>query len=266
MAVAVSVELTDCIVLHRRPWRETSLIVDALAREHGRVALVARGARRPKNRWSGVLEPLGRVSLSWRGRGEMPTLTDAQPEHGHRLTGNRLMAGLYSVELVMRLCARHDPQPAVFDSLAGLVEVLDAGAPAIVAVRFFERDLLAALGYGMDLAHAADTGQAIVAGRRYNFVADIGFETADTDAPEMARETVDGRVLIGLRDGRFANADDVRAARDVCRRALMPHLGDRPLQSVATARAMQRLHSQPATSVSDCENPSANDCTREPES
>ncbi|NNC22816.1 DNA repair protein RecO [Salinisphaera sp. USBA-960] len=231
------VDLADCVVLHRRAWRETSLIVDVLAREHGRFALVAKGARRPKSRWSGTLEPLARVSLSWRGRGDMPTLADVQPGAPRRLGDNRLLAGLYAAELTLRLCARGDPHPALFDSFATLLEILEQGAPAVVALRFFERDLLAELGYGLDLWHAADTGQAVVAGQAYNLVADVGFETADNETVDA----VDGRVLIGLRSGRFELGADVRTARDLMRRALAPHLGDRPLKSVATAHAMQRL-------------------------
>jgi len=161
----VRVDLAECIVLHRRPWRETSLIVEVLARDYGRVALVAKGARRPKSRWSGLLEPLGRVSLSWQGRGEMQTLIDVQPDVYRRLTDNRLMAGWYAAELTLRLCARGDPNPMLFHSLAGLLDVLNAGAPAVVALRFFERDLLAALGYGLDFQTAADTGRPVIAGQ-----------------------------------------------------------------------------------------------------
>lgn len=233
----VRVDLADCIVLHRRAWRETSLIVDVLARDHGRMALVAKGARRPKSRWSGLLEPLGRVSLSWQGRGEMQTLIDVQPGIYRRLTDNCLMAGWYAAELTLRLCARGDPHPMLFHSLAGLLDVLDADAPPVVALRFFERDLLAALGYGLDYQTAADTGRPVVAGQRYNLVANVGFKTAEADAPDA----VDGRVLIGLTRGRFAQAEDARAARNLLRQALAPHLGDRELKSVATARAMRRL-------------------------
>lgn len=238
------VELADCLVLHRRPWRETSLIVDVLSRDHGRLALMAKGARRTKSRWSGTLEPLSRVVASWQGRGDMPTLTDVQPRCAYQLADMRLMAGLYAAELVMRLCARADPLPQVFDRLIRLVDFLAADAPAIVALRFFERDLLAALGYGLDLWHTADTGEPIMEGRRYTHVADVGFVSADRhDA-----ESVDGCVLTGLRAGRFEAADDARAARDLLRRALAPQLGDRELKSVTTARAMQRLSRQSTAS------------------
>ena len=158
------VELAPALILHRRAWRDTSVLVEAFAREHGRIGLLAKGARRPKSRWQGVLEPLTGLALSWTGRGELHTLTDVDAPRRYRLSGHALMGGFYACELIMRLLARDDPHPPLYDSLIALLDGLDAGAPAIVALRFFERDLLDVLGYGISLEATSDDDTAVVAG------------------------------------------------------------------------------------------------------
>src|SRR5699024_11497775 len=118
------VEHTPAIVLHRRPWRETSAMIEAFSRDHGRVGLIARGARRKNARWRGVLEPLAAVRLSWTGRGELYTLTGAEARSTLQLSGNRLLSGFYACELVMRLTAREDPHADIHASLEALLEAL----------------------------------------------------------------------------------------------------------------------------------------------
>jgi len=234
------VELNACRVLHRRAWRDTSLIVEAFSREHGRVALVAKGARAAKSRWRGLLEPLAGLDLAWSGRGELYTLTDAEPRVRCTLAGNALMGGFYGCELLMRLTARDDPHPPLYDSLDGLLEGLAAGAPAIVALRFFERDLLDELGYGLILDATADTGEPVEAATRYVYHAESGLQRA-SQTPRTDQVQINGSALQGLAGGRFASRDDIRAARDLMQAAIAPHLGARPLKSVQTLQAMQQF-------------------------
>lgn len=232
------VDLQPAIVLHRRAWRDTSLIVEAFSRDHGRIAAVAKGARRASSRWRGLLEPLSAVSLSWAGRGEMYTLRDVELTRRYALAGNTLMGGLYASELVMRLTARDDAHPALYDTLTALLDTMAAGAPAIVALRFFERDLLDELGYGIALTHTAD-GDPIRPEGRYRFDVDTGLLPATrvaNDAP-----VVSGATLAGLANGRLIDREALREARELLRAALAPHLGERPLQSVATLKAMQQF-------------------------
>lgn len=233
-------ELNACRVLHRRAWRDTSFIVDAFSREHGRVALVAKGARAAKSRWRGLLEPLAGLDLAWSGRGELYTLTDAEPRTRCTLAGNALMGGFYACELIMRLTARDDPHPPLYDSLDGLLDGLAAGAPAIVALRFFERDLLDELGYGLILDAESDTGEAIEPTVRYSYDPDSGLRRAVRQTRSDQVE-VPGSALHGLASGRFASRDDIRAARDLMQAAIAPHLGARPLKSVQTLQAMQQF-------------------------
>ncbi|GAB3685822.1 DNA repair protein RecO [Salinisphaera aquimarina] len=252
------VDLTPCVILHRRAWRDTSLIVEAFSREHGRVALIAKGARRPKARWRGLLEPLAGLQLAWSGRGEMYSLTDAEPVQRHVLDGNALMAAFYASELVMRLTARDDPHPPLYDSLEALLDALGQGAPSILALRFFERDLLDEVGYGIALDTTTDTGEAVEAERAYLYHPDAGLRRAS--GPARADEVrIEGSALIGLVNGRFGHREDIRAARDLMRAAIAPHLGNRPLKSVQTLQAMQQFRaagsSEPALNTSSGESP-----------
>lgn len=233
------VELTPALILHRRPWRDTSMIIEAFSRQHGRVAAIAKGARRAKSRWRGLLEPLSAVDLSWSGRGELYTLTGVEMRRSHALAGNRLMGGLYASELVMRLTARDDPHPAIHDSLAALLAALADGAPAIVGLRFFERNLLDELGYGVAL-DSLDDGTPVQRDDDYRYHPDHGLRVG-RDIPRDGEVGVSGRVLLGLIEGRLPDREAIREARDLMQAALAPHLGQRPLKSVQTLQAMQQF-------------------------
>ncbi|WP_348767640.1 DNA repair protein RecO [uncultured Salinisphaera sp.] len=252
------VDLTPAIVLHRRAWRETSFIVEAFSREHGRIGVVAKGARRPKSRWRGLLEPLAALELAWSGRGELYTLTDIDTRRRHSLAGNALMAGFYASELVMRLTARDDPHPAIHDSLAALLVALDDRAPAVVALRFFERDLLDELGYGVPLDITSDTGEPVEAAVEYVYAPELGLRrrVGRVDDDEVA---IAGSALQGLVSGRFGGRADVHAARTLMQRAIAPHLGTQPLKSVQTLKAMQAFKASGVASTEPDNSPSG-DC------
>jgi|OM-RGC.v1.010254855 DNA repair protein RecO (recombination protein O) len=253
----VRVDLTPVIVLHRRAWRDTSFIVEAFSREYGRIGLVAKGARRPKSRWRGLLEPLAVLQLSWSGRGELYTLTDVDTVRRHTLAGNALMAGFYASELVMRLTARDDPHAAIHDSLDALLAALDNGAPAVVALRFFERDLLDELGYGVPLDITSDTGEPVDAALEYVYAPELGLRLRSVSVGED-EVAIPGSALHGLVNGRFAGRADVHAARVLMQTAIAPHLGTQPLKSVQTLKAMQAFKAS-AAAPAEPDNSSSGD-------
>lgn len=235
------VELAPALILHRRAYRETSLLVEALTRDHGRIGLVARGARAPKARWRGLLEPLQPVRLSWSGRGELHTLTNAEPGRvDTRLAGENLYAGFYAGELTMRLTARDDPHRALFDAFSGLLEALAEGANPAAPIRQFECELLAAIGYGLPLTQESQAGTPVAANREYIYHPDEGLRAAD-DVARHGEVRIPGDVLLGLADGTLAGAEQLAAARRLLKTALKPHLGNRPLQTTKTLRAMRRM-------------------------
>ena len=118
------------LVLHRYDWSESSLILEVFTRQHGRVALVAKGAKKPSSNFRPVLLPLQPLSLTWTqstaaGANDIHTLKGAEWVGGHIMpTGDALLAGIYLNELLLRLLAREDPHPALFDTYRGVVRVL----------------------------------------------------------------------------------------------------------------------------------------------
>lgn len=223
-------------VLHSRPWRETSLIVEAFTREHGRVGLVARGVRRARSRLRGMLLPFHLLLLSWSGRGELPTLTGAETESPVRtLRGRALFSGFYLNELLLKLLPRNDAHPDLFDDYRRALAQLGEDRALDWGLRTFEKRLLGALGYGPTLDRAADTGAPVSPDRRYRYAPERGpVEAIGTeDGP-----VVSGRTLLALAGGQPDGGDErVRAeARRLMRAILAPHLGPRPLGSRALFR------------------------------
>lgn len=235
------VELQLCIILHRRAYRDTSLILDVFSREQGRLALIARGARRPKARWRGMLEPLRVLRLSWSGRGEMQTLTAVEAEGPHEAPrGDRLYAAFYGAELVMRLTARHDPHPDLFDLLLRLIIQLRGEAAMAPELRRFERDLLGELGYGLLLDHETESGEAVRAEAAYLYHPEHGIRLGD-DRAQGVEVAVSGDTLLALANDTLETPRQYKQARQLMAAALRVHLGDKPLRSSQTMRALRQL-------------------------
>lgn len=233
------VQLEPAFILHRRPYRDTSLLLEVFTREHGRQGLVARGARRARGRWRGVLEPLCPLRLSWSGRGELGTLTDAEPEARRALGGDGLYAGFYAGELLLRLTARADPHPALYDDFATLLAVLARGSDPGAALRLFERNLLAEIGYGLPLTHESESRRPVQADALYLYHPAHGLRRGERPAADEI--AVPGAVLHALAAGDLSDAAHVRAARRLLAAALAPHLGGRPLRSMQMLRALRRF-------------------------
>lgn len=136
-------------VLHRYDWSESSLILEVLTRHHGRVALVARGAKKPSSGFRPILLPLQPLRVAFGGDTEIRTLKGAEWVGGHVMpTGDALLSGYYVNELLIRLLARDDPHPALFDAYAAVVSVLasEHGEALQPALRAFELLLLRETG------------------------------------------------------------------------------------------------------------------------
>ncbi len=217
-------------VLHVRAYRETSAIIDLLTLQHGRLSAVARGVRRARG---GQPHPFGRLSVGCSGRGQLLTLAGFDSISHRWLTGDALYAGLYLNELLLRLLRDDDPHPVLF---AGYERTLDHLAVSAdeAALRIFERLLLKECGYEVTFGFDAETGEPVQSARSYRFVPDVGFHAVD--------EAVDDRLVFGGATLHAIAADDYadaavrRSAKQIMRRALAPHLGDRPIASRALFR------------------------------
>ena len=208
-------------ILHTRPYRETSLLIEAFTREQGRVGLVARGVRRERSRTPrGLLQPLQPLLLGWVARGELGTLTAVDADGApFALAGDSLLAAMYVNELVLRLSGRNDANPAAFDAYAQcLARLVDETARAWT-LRRFERDLLASLGYALALTHTAD-GAPIETAGDYIYDPAAGAEPwrAGTPYPRVS-----GTALLALARDERPDAEPLAQLRRLMR-ATIRHL------------------------------------------
>ncbi len=219
-------------LLHAWPHRETSLILEVLTARHGRLPLLAKGARRATSDLRAVLMGFQPLLLEWSGQGEVRTLVRAQWREGLlAVPSGRFMAGWYLNELLLRHTRREDPESAVFDSYErAMRQLADAALPVAGVLRLFEWSLLCALGYGFDPLTDHE-GMAVDPARRYRLEPSLGL----VPSPDGSLEA---RSLQALADGHLASLATDRALRQGLREWLDYHGEDRPL---ASRRIMQDL-------------------------
>lgn len=218
--------LQSAYVLHSRRFGDSSLIVDLLIREQGWVACVAKGAL-AKARAGVVLQAFRPLLVQTRGRGDLLTLTRAEPSgEGCQLVGRELFCGLYLNELLLRLCAREDPHPLLFDDYTVGLQALASTESEELVLRRFEVRLLSHLGLGLALEQD-NAGRPIDANESYTYQIDSG----PSPALGSERDRVSGSTLLALRCGQFPDRHSLREARGLMRRVLDHHLGGRPLCS-----------------------------------
>jgi DNA repair protein RecO (recombination protein O) len=231
------VQLAPGYILHHRPYRDTSRILEVMTRDHGRLSLFARGVRGPKAKLASVLQPFQLLLLSWSGRGEAAQLTGAESaDHNAPMPAVCLMASFYLNELLMKLTTRHDPLPALFDDYHATVEGLRRGLLLEPTLRIFEKRLLEALGYGLDLATQAQTGQPVEPAGYYHFRPAQGlFPTVAEAAGALS-----GRSLISLASEQLESGRDLEDARRLLKAALAQCLEGRELATREVAKAVAR--------------------------
>ncbi|WP_028875099.1 DNA repair protein RecO [Tepidiphilus margaritifer] len=224
MARRQRVEAEPAYVLHARPWRETSLLLDVLTLEHGRLALVAKGARRPGSQLRPVLLTFQPLVLGWSGAGEVRTLTRADWAGGvPLLQGRALWCGYYLNELVLRLLAREDPHREVFLAYDAAVRALAAGEALSPVLRRFELAFLTALGYGLDWPHT-------VAGR-YRFEPRRGLVPLREGESAPGEVVLSAETLEDLRAGRWSRPETLAEVRALTRRLIDHALDGQELQA-----------------------------------
>jgi DNA repair protein RecO (recombination protein O) len=256
-------------VLHSYPYRETSLILQAWTEKHGRLGLVAKGARRPKSASRSLLVPFQPLVIDWFGRAELKTLKTAEPAApATPLGGQALLSAFYLNELLLKLTTREDPHEGLFaaydDAIAGLRAVSrgEAGARAVGAppasdvadaavarapspieplLRRFELALLRELGYAVELTREAVTHAPIVAEREYLYVVERGPVPAGPGDERADAIRLRGLTLLDLERGRFEDPDTIAQAKGLMRLLINHSLNGQELATRAMVRDLQRL-------------------------
>jgi DNA repair protein RecO (recombination protein O) len=234
------VTLTPAFLLHHMPWRDSSRILEFFTRDYGRVSLFARGVRSQRSELKAVLQPFQRALISWSGRGEAGTLVGAELDGPPgALPAARLMSGFYLNELLLKLIARHDGHPALFERYQETLGELRRGAPEARTLRIFEKRLLDHIGYGIDLARDALSGAPLDPQGYYHFRADRGPWLAVAESAATYR----GSSLAALAAEELDDAQCLKDARRLLREALSACLDGRNLRSreVMTALRQQEI-------------------------
>jgi len=215
-------------LLHAHPYSETSLIIDVFARDHGRLALLARGARRPRSALRGVLLAFQPLELGWHGGGEVKTLAKAEWLGGLPLpTGRSLLLGYYLNELLLKLLPREDAHPALFDAYAATLASLPANGEA-AELRRFEKALLRELGYGLSLERDALNGQPLLPDGRYVYQIERGAVAAHDAGDGVAYR---GKTLLDIAADDYSDPRTAAESKQLMRQLFGHYLGGQALQS-----------------------------------
>lgn len=222
-------EQQPAYVLHGRAYRETSLLLECLTRDYGRVGVVARGVRGERARLRRAqLEPFQPLSIGLMLRGELATLTAVETVGTPlRWNGEASMAGLYLNELVVRLTGRQDPLPLLFDAYAQTLQRLASAEPVAWTLRRFERDLLQEIGYSLQLHYEAETGEPLEPEGHYRYVPEVGAVRCSVGS---ARAHL-GADLLALDQDQPPAASAMRSLRDMMREVIRFHLGGADLRA-----------------------------------
>ncbi|HUP98788.1 MAG TPA: DNA repair protein RecO [Usitatibacter sp.] len=229
-------------VLHTYPYRETSLILQAWTEKHGRLGLVAKGARRPKSPQRAVLVPFQPLALDWFGRGELRTLKTAEPMvPAIPLRGQYLLSAFYLNELLLKLTTRDDPHERLFEAYDRAIGDLRAAAPLEPVLRRFELTLLQELGYAVELAREAGTHAPIAAEREYLYVVERGPVPAREGEERADAIRLRGLTLLDLERGRYEDPTTVAQAKSLMRLLINHSLNGQELATRSIVRDLQRL-------------------------
>lgn len=216
-------------VLHSYPYKETSLIVDVFTRDHGRIALVAKGAKRPHSKLRGVLQTFQPLAVGWSGKAEVRTLTAAEWVGGLLpLEKSALLCGFYLNELLVKLLARDDPHPALFDHYVSALNQLAHDEPAPIVLRKFERALLKESGVAGDWRICTHTRTAIVAEQSYVVDPERGPRPA---RPADAWPRVSGKTLLDMENEDYSDTATQTQSKFLMRFLLAHHLNGAPLNT-----------------------------------
>ncbi len=215
-------------VLHTYPFKETSLVVELFSKEFGRIAAVAKGARRPHSAMRGMLQSFQMLSGAWSGKNELKTLHSLDWSAGLTLLkGEALMCGFYMNELLLRLLPREDAHEALFEYYTNTIQTLTNGADLATTLRRFELKLLQEMGYAVPLLQD-ENGLEIVANNTYRYEAEYG--ACELKATKNGVQ-LSGKTLLDMAHDDYAESLTQSQSKQLMRYLLMHYLGDKPLHT-----------------------------------
>ena len=224
-------------LLHHRPFRDSSQILDILSLDQGRLAVIAKGSRGAKSKLRGILRPFLPLQLSWFIRSDLGTLTGAEMNGAAlSLSGDALLSGYYVNELILKLLHRHDPQPEIFAAYRRTIERLAGSQDVAAYLRQFEIELLRILGYALNLDHDTETTAPLRPQQQYEYRVEQGLvPVSDRDGPMVFR----GAEIDAIRNQQFADPAVLKNAGSLLRNVIAYHLDGKELKSRKVLKDMR---------------------------
>jgi len=227
------VSIQPAYVLHRRPYRETSFLVELFTPEYGRLSVIARGVRAPRSALQGLLQPFVPLLVSWTGKGELMTLTSTEPNgEARRLHGDCLFAGFYLNELLVCLLQKWDAHPGLYAAYDRAVIALQAQELEQKTLRSFEKYLLEELGYGLLPKSDASLQNSLIPEKYYRFIPEHGFILSELGDQSQSKSNIfSGKNLLAIAREDWQDEAVLQDAKRLTRFVLAPLLGTRPVYS-----------------------------------
>ena len=217
-------------MLHTRPFKETSLLVDLFTRNHGKISVIAKGAKRPKSKIGIIKTPSCLFFVSCTGRGELKTLTHCEIKEYFFPITEAFNSVVYLNELLIKLLEKEDAHPEIFDHYLIVCGSLKSKNKEKLEknLRSFELTLLKEIGYGLNLNFEGNSDIEIKEDTSYKFVPSVGFLPQTKSEPN--KNNFSGRDILNLSTGNFSSPDTLLASKQIMRQAIDFHLGNKTLK------------------------------------
>lgn len=226
-------------VLHTYPFKETSLVVELFSQQFGRVAAIAKGARRPRAAMRGMLQAFQPLVATWSGKAELRNLHGVEWRGGlHVLHGQALICGFYLNELMLRLLPREDPHETLFDQYEVALQQLTREQPQSLVLRRFEKRLLQELGYALSLEHEADSSIPVEAGIVYSYVPERG---PVRQGGTQSGVQLQGKTLLDMVRNDYSDPQTQQQSKQLMRALISHYLGEKPLHTRQLLIDLQEL-------------------------
>lgn len=223
MSKRTPVALEPAFILHRRPYRDTSLLLDVFTQTHGRISLIARGVRGPRSKLQSLLQPFVPLLISWQGKSELMFFISAEVNGSYpSLKGDSLLSAFYLNELLVRVLQKEDPHPVLFSHYKiTLIHLQNHFAEK--TLRLFEKKCLEELGYGLQFEEDFSTKKALMADHHYQFYPDKGFAQCKKD--QLEGLIFSGKSLLDFKKEAWNDATSLLDAKRLMRFAFSALLG-----------------------------------------
>lgn len=226
-------------VLHTYPFKETSLVVELFSRQFGRVAAIAKGARRPRAAMRGMLQAFQPLAATWSGKAELRNLHGVEWRGGlHVLHGQALICGFYLNELMLRLLPREDAHEVLFEHYEEALHQLTQGQEQSLVLRRFEKRLLQELGYAFPLEHEAETDIPVDGAELYSYVPERG---PVRQSASQSGVQLHGRTLLDMARDDYSHPQTLQQSKQLMRTLVSHYLGEKPLYTRQLLIDLQQL-------------------------